>query len=64
MMWQWYLLHRHIWHLPTSMIGESICVGGCFFNVLACLTQQYVMEMYGTEDNPRDMFAILKDNDR
>ena len=46
------------------MIGESVCVGGSFFSVLACLTQQYMMEMDGTEDNPRDMFAILKDNDR
>ena len=49
MVWQWYFLHRH--NLAFQLLWlVRVCIGNCFFTVLACLTQQYVMEMYGAKD--------------
>ena len=49
MVWQWYFLHRH--DLAFQLLWlVRVCIGNCFFTVLACLTQQYVIEMYGAED--------------
>ena len=49
MVWQWYLLHRHNLAFQLLWLVRA-CIGNCFFIVLACLTQQYVMEMYGAKD--------------
>ena len=49
MVWQWYLLHRHNLAFQLLWLVRA-CIGNYFFTVLACLTQQYVMEMYGAED--------------
>ena len=49
MVWQWYFLHRH--NLAFQLLWlVRVCIGNCFFTVLACLTQQYMMEMYGAKD--------------
>ena len=41
---------ERVMELKLNKTKERECIGNCFFTVLACLTQQYVMEMYGAED--------------
>ena len=49
MVWQWYLLHRHNLAFQLLWLVRA-CNGNCFFTMLACLTQQCMMKMYGAKD--------------